>query len=175
MTRTPSAVDRIADDFLAHYVVLDPVAATEMGLKGHDHEMTDLSPAGHAARAALGREALQALAAATPADDTDRVTIDAMTDTLRTQLALDDAGETLAPLNNLASPLQGLRDVFDLMATDTDEDWATIAARLRALPAAAAGSGSRHRCLALEPSPLRRGVSDARHRRSCHRRVTGRR
>ena len=139
MSRTPTAVDRIADDFLARYVVLDPIAATEIGVKGHDHEMTDLSPAGHAARSELAREALHALQAATPADDTDRVTVEAMAFTLGSQLALDDAGETLAPLNNLASPLQGIRDIFDLMATDTDEDWATIAARLRALPGAAAG------------------------------------
>jgi len=27
-------------------------------------------------------------------------------------------------LNVIASPLQSIRDVFDLMATDTDEDWA---------------------------------------------------
>ena len=139
MTRTPTAVDRLADDLLAQYVVLDPIAATEIGVKGHDHEMTDLSPAGQAARTALARDALHALEASAPADETDRVTIDAMVYTLRSQLALDDAGETLAPLNNLASPLQGMRDIFDLMATDGDEDWATIAARLRALPAAAAG------------------------------------
>ena len=92
MSRTPTAVDRIADDFLARYVVLDPIAATEIGLKGHDHEMTDLSPAGHAARTELAREALHTLEAATPADDTDRVTIEAMAFTLGTQLALDDAG-----------------------------------------------------------------------------------
>jgi len=139
MTRTPTAVDAIADDFLAKYVALDPIAATAIGVKGHDHEMTDYSPAGHQARTELGREALRALEAAAPADDTDRVTIDAMRFTLGAELALDDAGETLAPLNNIASPLQGIRDAFDLMATDTDEDWATIAARLRALPASAAG------------------------------------
>lgn len=138
MTRTPSAVDKLADDFLARYVVLDPIAATEIGIKGHDHEMTDFSPAGHAARVELTREALRAVEAATPADDTDRVTLDTLAFSLGTELALDDAGETLAPLNNLASPLQ-MRDTFDLMATETDDDWATVAARLRALPASAAG------------------------------------
>ena len=138
MTRTPTAVDALADDFLARYVLLDPIAATEIGYKGHDHEMTDFSPDGHAARVELTREALHAVEAAAPADETDRVTIAAMSYSLGAELALDDAGETLAPLNNLASPLQ-MRDTFDLMATSTDEDWATVAARLRALPAAAAG------------------------------------
>ncbi|HEY0118905.1 MAG TPA: DUF885 domain-containing protein [Cellulomonas sp.] len=139
MSRTPTAVDTLADDFVARYVVLDPIAATEMGIRGHDHEMTDLSPAGHAARTALLREAVGAIGSATLADDTDRVTIDALRFSLGAEIALDEAGETLAPVNNIASPLQGLRDVFDLMATDTEDDWAAVADRLRALPAAAAG------------------------------------
>lgn len=138
MTRTPTAVDALADEFVARYVVLDPIAATEMGVKGHDHEMTDYSPAGHAARTELVRQTLRALDSVAPFDDTDRVTVAAMRFALGTDRDLDDAGETLAPLNNLASPLQ-MRDTFDLMATETDEDWATIAARLRALPAAAVG------------------------------------
>ena len=37
-------------------------------------------------------------------------------------------------LNVIASPLQGCRDVFDLMPTATQDDWATIATRLTAVP-----------------------------------------
>ena len=59
MTETPArprtAVDAIADDFVARYAALDPILATELGIGGHDDEMTDLSPAGHAARADLLR------------------------------------------------------------------------------------------------------------------------
>jgi uncharacterized protein (DUF885 family) len=139
VTRTPTAVDAVANDFVARYAALDPLAATENGIRGHDHEMPDLSPAGHAARAQARRDVLRALETTPPADDTDRVTLDAMRFALATELALDDAGETLAELNNIASPVQALRDTFDLMPTDTDEDWATVAARLRALPAAARG------------------------------------
>lgn len=139
MTRTPTAVDVLADDFVARYATLDPIAATEMGIAGHEGEMTDLSPAGHEARAALARETLRKLDAVTPVDEADRVTVDAMRFSISAELALVDAGETLAPINNIASPVQGLRDVFDLMATDTDEDWQHIASRLRALPEAARG------------------------------------
>ena len=34
------------------------------------------------------------------------------------------------------SPLQHIRLIFDLMATDTDENWATISRRMAAVPSA---------------------------------------
>ena len=143
MTETPArprtAVDAIADDFVARYAALDPILATELGIGGHDDEMTDLSPAGHAARADLLRATLAQVAATPPADPVDEVTVAAMTHTLGTDLALHEAGENERTLNNIASPLQGLRDVFDLMATDTVQDWAVVAERLHALPAAMEG------------------------------------
>ena len=37
-------------------------------------------------------------------------------------------------LNVIASPAQDMRDMFDLMPTETTEDWATIATRLGNLP-----------------------------------------
>ncbi|HEX7805877.1 MAG TPA: DUF885 domain-containing protein, partial [Cellulomonas sp.] len=78
------------------------------------------------------------------------------------ELELDAAGETLATLNNIASPVQGLRDVFDLMPTGSIEAWENIAARLGALPGAVDGyveslrqSASRGRVAAI------RQVTDA--------------
>ncbi len=47
-----------------------------------------------------------------------------------------DAGFDRMELNVLASPLQGCRDVFDLMPTDTQDQWATIAARMGRVPRA---------------------------------------
>jgi uncharacterized protein (DUF885 family) len=41
-------------------------------------------------------------------------------------------------LNVLASPLQAIRDVFDLMPTETQDHWATLAARMTKVPAALA-------------------------------------
>jgi uncharacterized protein (DUF885 family) len=54
-------------------------------------------------------------------------------------LDLHDAGLDLGELNVIASPLQTMRDVFDLMATDTEDDWAVIARRLSVLPDRLAG------------------------------------
>ncbi|HSP52031.1 MAG TPA: DUF885 domain-containing protein, partial [Cryobacterium sp.] len=51
-----------------------------------------------------------------------------------------EAGLPLRDLNVIASPAQGIREVFDLMPTATVADWDTVSARLRALPAAIDGS-----------------------------------
>ncbi len=137
--RDPSPIDAIADKHVALGAQLDPLSATSMGISGHDHEMTDLSPAGHEARADAARATLVALDAHAPSDAVDEVTVAAMRERLGLELELHDAGELLADLNNIASPVQGLRDVFDLMPTGDPEAWENIAARLNALPGAVDG------------------------------------
>ncbi len=110
-----------------------------MGITGHDDDITDYSPEGVAARADAARSALQELDRTSPADDVDRVTIAAMRERLGVRLELHDAALDVGELNVIASPLQTMRDVFDLMATDTDEDWALIGRRLSKLPQRVAG------------------------------------
>lgn len=137
--RQPSAIDAIADSYTNQLAALDPLGATYLGIPGHDHEMTDFSPDGLAATAALNRVTLTALAQATPVDAVDEVTLAAMTDRLQLALRIDEAGENLASLNVIASPLQGIRDVLDLMPTNTPEQWATIASRVSKVPQAIEG------------------------------------
>ena len=137
--RTPTRIDAIADRYVDTLARLDPIGATAMGLPGHDHRMTDFSPAGHDARAEAARDVLAELAAQTPADDVDRVTLAVMQERIGLALELHEAGELLGALNVIASPLQSMREVFDSMPTDSVEAWQNIAARLGALPAAAAG------------------------------------
>ena len=48
-----------------------------------------------------------------------------------------DAGEHFLDLNNIASPLQNIRQVFDQMPRSTEEEWSNIAARLASIPCAA--------------------------------------
>ncbi|GAA2727092.1 DUF885 domain-containing protein [Cellulomonas aerilata] len=137
--RSPSAVDAIADRFVDTIATLDPLAATFMGISGHDHEMTDYSPAGHAARADAARAVLAELDTQTPADDVDEVTIAVMRERIGLHLELDAADELLGELNVIASPAQTMREVFDLMATDSVEGWQDVAARLNAIPDGVAG------------------------------------
>ena len=46
-----SEVYEIADRYVLAYAALDPIAATDAGIAGHDHELTDFSPDGAATRA----------------------------------------------------------------------------------------------------------------------------
>lgn len=128
--RESTAIDRIAEDYFDRYVALRPVVATVYGVPGHDGEMDDLSPAGLQAAADLRREALAALDGAPVADDVDAVTVSAMRERLGLANEIHDAGLEAMQLNVLSSPLQGLREIFDLMPTETDEQWDTLAERL---------------------------------------------
>lgn len=139
--RTPTALDALADAYVATIAALDPLVATAMGVPGFDHAMPDLSPAGHADRAAAAREMLARVAATQVVDDVDAVTAAALRERLGLEVEMFDAGETQRELNVIASPLQGVRDVFDLMPTATHEDWVVVAARLAAIPDALAGYG----------------------------------
>ncbi|AGB23082.1 hypothetical protein Mycsm_02755 [Mycobacterium sp. JS623] len=134
MVRPPTAVDAVAERYLHTFASLDPCAATEMGILGHDDDITDYSPDGVAARVDAARTALRELDDTTATDEVDHVTIAAMRERLGLQIELHDAGLDVGDLNVIASPLQSMRDVFDLMATDTDEDWALIDKRMSKVP-----------------------------------------
>ncbi|APH02047.1 hypothetical protein ASJ30_11370 [Janibacter indicus] len=134
--RPQTDVDRIAEAHLDREVALSPITATYLGLPGHDGELDDLSPEGFAAHSRLRRETLAALDRAAPVDDVDRVTVEAMRERLGLAEEFHDASLDLAELNVIASPLQSLRDVFDLMPTASADDWATLATRMGRVPAA---------------------------------------
>jgi uncharacterized protein (DUF885 family) len=132
-------VDALAEDYLAAAAALDPLMATNIGLPGYDEQVPDLSPDGLDATDQLVRKTLHALDTAIAVDDVDRVTIAALQERLLVARELHDCGADLSELNIIASPVQGLRDAFDLMATDSVEDWRVIAARMLALPEAVDG------------------------------------
>ncbi|MYH67379.1 MAG: DUF885 domain-containing protein, partial [Dehalococcoidia bacterium] len=69
----------------------------------------------------------------------DRILREVMREALTIDIELHETGDYLAGLNVLASPMQGLRSTFDLMPTEGEADWATIARRLAKLPEALAG------------------------------------
>jgi uncharacterized protein (DUF885 family) len=126
----------LANQYVERYAAIDPIAATSMGVKGHDHEMTDFSPEGRARADALRRETLAALDAAEPTGERDRVAREVMRDALGLQLERSEAGELLRDLSIIRSPVRSIRGTFDLMPRATADDWATIAARLGRVGAA---------------------------------------
>jgi len=138
-TRPKTAIDQLADSYTARLLELDPALATSLGLPGHESEYPDFSPAGLEAFARLDQETLNALDGLEPVDDVDRVTLDAMRERLGLALERHASGWTLAELNNIASPAQDIRAIFDLMPTDTEEHWKHIAGRAHNVPAAIDG------------------------------------
>ena len=136
-SRPLSPIDRIAEAWVDTLVEHDPTTGTYIGRRGGG--LPDYSPEGAAAFADAQRGALAALDAEQPVDAVDAVTRADLTAELRLGLAQYEAGEELRDLNVIESPLQQIRDSFDLMPTATDGDWAEIGERLRAVPAALAG------------------------------------
>lgn len=129
-----AGITELASEYVDRYAALDPVGATSMGVPGHDAEMTDYSPDGAAARDALDRETMQALEAVRPSNDHERIGADVMRERLAVALDRYQAGEHLRSVRIMASPFSEIRDCFDLMATDSVEDWETIAARMERVP-----------------------------------------
>ncbi|KQQ97698.1 hypothetical protein ASF72_18835 [Arthrobacter sp. Leaf141] len=137
--RPHTSIDAVADRYTDTLIRLNPSFATTLGVPGHETEYQDFSPAGIAAFAAAAREALAELAGLEPVDDVDAVTLDAMRERLGLQLLIHASGWEYADLNNIASPAQDIRAIFDLMATETVQDWEHIAGRAHNVPAAIAG------------------------------------
>ena len=84
-------------------------------------------------------DAVARLAEVEAADEVDVVTVAAMNERLGLDVELYMAGELGRELNVIHSPVQNLRDVFDLMPSETAEDWECIGRRMAALPEALAG------------------------------------
>src|SRR5688572_23729754 len=138
-TRTPTQVDTIADAWVDTLAELDPSLATYIGRFEFNDRYGDYSPAGHEQLIAAGRSTLAALSSATPADDIDVVTKLDLTRELELAIELHEAEWHLRNLNVIASPAQDIRSVFDLMPTETADDWSVVASRLKALPGALDG------------------------------------
>ncbi len=132
------SIRQIADGYVEQTAQLDPVTATSAGIAGYDHLITDLSPAGFAARAALDRATLTALEQVAAAEE-EQAAKEAMIERLTVAGELYDSGAVTSDLNVVASWLQGVRQVFDLMPVDTPDALANLAARMAAVPGAYAG------------------------------------
>ncbi|MFC9328554.1 DUF885 domain-containing protein [Kitasatospora sp. NPDC057015] len=136
---------RIADEHVARVAALDPMVSTWLGLHPEDQRQPDLSPEGYQAVAELNRRALadldaaEAAAGATPPDPAEQVCARLLRERLTAALAVQDAGDNLRQLRNVASPVHQVREILTLMPTDREEDWAAVAGRLRNLPGALDG------------------------------------
>lgn len=131
---------QLSSDIVDELAKLFPDVATELGIKGHDDRWTDLSPEG--AESALRtvrhfRTKVDALPAA--GSDWDRLAIELAKTTLDEEAQKYQHGDHLRDLNSMASSLQSLREIWDHMGQESEQDWTNITYRLERLPAAIDG------------------------------------
>ncbi|MFG2993778.1 DUF885 domain-containing protein [Streptomyces sp. NPDC048257] len=136
----PRLPRQVADAYVDDLIALDPITGTYLGVAASSSKLPDFSPAGRAAVAELARETLARLDAAesVPGADSDaeRRCARLLRERLTAELAVHAADEDLCAVSNIHSPAHSVREVFSLTPADTDGDWAAIAERLRAVPAA---------------------------------------
>jgi uncharacterized protein (DUF885 family) len=130
------SIDDIAAEYVERAAALDPCYATYAGIAGHDHELADLGADGFAGRAGLDRSTLAALDAAEAPDPREQVARAAMRERLALAVECYDAGDTTSELSTIASWVQRVRKVFDLMPMEGEEAAANIARRMAAVPRA---------------------------------------
>ena len=134
-----TAIDEIAEQYVAQSAALDPVNATMVGVVGYDDQLTDLTPAGFAARAELARGTVARLEATEAVTERERVAKAAMLERLGLAVEAYDEGDTTSALNVVHSEMHAVRQCFDLMPMEGDEAHRNILARLAAVPDAYAG------------------------------------
>ncbi|WP_159766084.1 DUF885 domain-containing protein [Streptomyces sp. HM190] len=144
MSDTKSPLPReVADAYVDDLIALDPVTGTYLGVKESSSRLPDTSPAGMEARAELIRTTLARLdeAERRPGADSDieRRCARLLRERLTAELAVHEADEHLRAVGNMVTPPHEVREVFTITPAETEEDWAAIAERLRAVPAAYAG------------------------------------
>ena len=137
-----SEIFEIAEQFVNDRVALDPDEATALGIPGYDHLLTNYSPAAVEERNALALAVLAQIKAASTGElsEPDRIAAEFITERIETMTGLAKTGEHLRHLSVLACPITGIRMIFTLMPTETDEQWSNIAARMAQVPTALASA-----------------------------------
>ena len=154
-----SQIDQIANRWVETITKLSPSFATGVGSSIGADKLDDVSPEAHANYAEEAKKVLAELNAATVSDETDRVTLDAMTSDLSLTLEMHEARLYRRDINVIASPAQGIRDVFDLSPTATANDWENLVSRMNAVGAALAGyQRSLQEGIAAKDTPAKRQV-----------------
>jgi uncharacterized protein (DUF885 family) len=144
MSDTKSLLPRqVADAYVDDLIALDPVTGTYLGVRESSRRLPDYSPAGQEALAGLARTTLARLdeAERLPGADSDaeRRCGRLLRERLTAELAMHDAQEHLRAVGNMHTPGHSVRDIFSVTPQETEEDWAALVERLRAVPAAYEG------------------------------------
>ena len=138
--RTSTAIDAtpvgaLAAEYVQRYWQHNPSAATYAGVKGFDHLLDDYGP-DNSAMQALDEEFLQRLAATPTATDAERVAAEVFEHELRAELIAHRTGYGMRAWGVITSPASEIRELIELMDTDTPAQRGAVVSRIRQIPRA---------------------------------------
>lgn len=165
-----TTTDRIAEEWAHTTARLNPAISVRLG-DVRSVGFADHSPDGAERLVEAAARMRSELAAVDPSDD-DPVTRCELEREATQLIDEHEAGMLIGDLNVIASPAQEIRNCFDLLPRDTDEDWARVRDALHCVSTALAGyrTGLTHRLQTGPDIPLRQveAVAMQAHQTSAH-------
>lgn len=135
-SRGASDIFEISDRYIVESAALDPMLASFWGIPGHDDRITDYSPQGWEQRRDHQRRALRSLAGAEARDHRDEIAIEVMRERVQSELDFIESGEYHRWLSILNSHHIYVREIFDFMPHESDDEWCNVRRRLAEVPMA---------------------------------------
>jgi uncharacterized protein (DUF885 family) len=129
------SIEEVSNQFVKDAAASNPMLAVYLGLPS-DGALDDFSPAGLEENFELETATLAAAKAAPAETEADRVAIDVLAERLQLGIERYEAGDYHSSLNVIASPVQHVRMLFDLLPRESDDDYADMARRMAAVPEA---------------------------------------
>jgi len=125
-----SPLFEFAERLVQDHAAMDPMIATYYGIKGYDDLLPDFSAERWEADAAFSGASLDTVRAIEPTDDVDRVAKAVMQERLAIRGELEASGELARTIGVINSPMSEIRQVFEIMSTETTDDIKNVRARL---------------------------------------------
>ena len=128
-----SKIYEIADGFVDTLAELDPIVATYLGVPGYDHLMPDYSPEASARSNSAERDVLRRIQRERSESIAERRCSETVQEEMTWSIDQHELGLHYSGMNILHSPVQSLRQIFDLMPRTSTEDWENIASRMEGI------------------------------------------
>ena len=161
MKRELTPIDKLANEVIALAVSRYPSYATYLGRPGGERDMDDHSPDALKQDRDDAASAKAKLEALTPQDDVDEVTKDALLQSLNKEIRTYESGLYFRNMNNIASPAQDVRSIFDISPTASEQDWDNLASRMHKVGKALEGYAQTLRVgISNNDAPARRQVEE---------------
>ena len=133
-----TTVAEVSQRYVREHAQLHPIWAVMVGVEG-PRALTDYSPEGDEARAELAKRTLADLDEAADVDDVGRLGRMYLSEVLKADLELFEAGESQRLVSAIGGAQSSLRLLFDLLPRADDSDWEVVAQLLAGVPDAIDG------------------------------------